>query len=163
MAPRSISGAGGRPLLRRFPLAEVIESIDAADPFCCFNLAREPLGRPSDDGRGERESLWRCVEGRTNFFCLLAGRISSRSTGTPRDTRNRRRMRERTQFGGCKGGGATSCDQSERLRSVRKTDVLSEMFFAGWGSKLSCDVRGKRSSRYISVAESRSSSVSNLL
>lgn len=54
-----------------------------------------------------------------SFFCLDAGRISSRSTGTPRETRKRRRMRERTQLGGCNGGGATSCDQRERLLSVR--------------------------------------------
>lgn len=60
------------------------------------------------------------VEGRMSFFCFEAGRISSRSTGTPRDTRKRRRMRERTQFGGCKGGGATSWAQREAERGVRK-------------------------------------------
>lgn len=60
-----------------------------------------------------------------SFFCFDAGRISSRSTGTPSETRNRRRIRERTQFGGCRGGGATSWDQSERLRSVRKMADLS--------------------------------------
>ena len=48
------------------------------------------------------------VEGRTSFFCFEAGRISSRSTGTPRETRKRRRMRERFQSGGWRGGGATS-------------------------------------------------------
>ena len=57
-----------------------------------------------------------------SFFCFEAGRISSRSTGTPSETRKRRRMRDRTQFGGCKGGGATSCDHRERLRSVRKIE-----------------------------------------
>ena len=53
------------------------------------------------------------VKGKTSFFCLLAGRISSRSTGTPNETRKRRRMRERTQFGGCRGGGAMSWVQRE--------------------------------------------------
>lgn len=57
-----------------------------------------------------------------SFFCFEAGRISSRSTGTPRETRKRRRMRDRTQLGGCRGGGATSCDHSERLRSVRNIE-----------------------------------------
>ena len=55
-----------------------------------------------------------------SFFCLEAGRISSRSTGTPRETRKRRRMRERTQLGGWRGGGATSCAQREAERGVRK-------------------------------------------
>lgn len=50
----------------------------------------------------------RSIEGRTSFFCFDAGRISSRSTGTPSDTRNRRRMRDLTQFWGWRGGGATS-------------------------------------------------------
>ena len=36
--------------------------------------------------------------GRTSFFCFEAGRISSRSTGTPRETRKRRRIRDLTQF-----------------------------------------------------------------
>lgn len=40
----------------------------------------------------------RSMEGRMSFFCFEAGRISSRSTGTPNDTRNRRRMRDLTQF-----------------------------------------------------------------
>lgn len=57
--------------------------------------------------------------GSTSFFCLLAGRISSRSTGTPRETRKSRRMRLRIQLGGCSGGGATSWDQRDALRSVR--------------------------------------------
>ena len=65
-----------------------------------------------------------------SFFCFEAGRISSRSTGTPSETKNSRRMRERTQFGGCRGGGATSCDHSDRLRSVRKIG-----WFSGVGDK----------------------------
>lgn len=51
--------------------------------------------------------MW--MDGRISFFCLLAGNISSRSTGTPRETRKRRRIRERSQFGGARGGGAISC------------------------------------------------------
>lgn len=60
------------------------------------------------------------MDGRISFFCLLAGNISSRSTGTPKETRKRRRIRDRFQFGGCSGGGATSCDHRDRLLSVRK-------------------------------------------
>jgi hypothetical protein len=57
--------------------------------------------RESRDERGERE-------GRISFFWDEAGRISSRETGMPRLTRKRRRMRDRIQFGGWRGGGATS-------------------------------------------------------
>jgi hypothetical protein len=56
------------------------------------------------------------IDGRTSFFCFDAGRISSKSTGTPRLTRKRRRMRERTQFCGWSGGVATNCDHSDALR-----------------------------------------------
>jgi hypothetical protein len=41
--------------------------------------------------------------------------------GTPSETRKRRRMRERIQSGGWRGGGATSCDQSEAERGDWKT------------------------------------------
>ena len=75
------------------------------DCCCCSFCCCEPA-RP------------RSIEGRTSFFCFEAGRISSRSTGTPRDTRKRRRIRDFTQFWGCSGGGATSWDQRERERSV---------------------------------------------
>lgn len=61
-----------------------------------------------------------------SFFCFDAGNISSRSTGTPKDTRKRRRIRDRTQFGGCNGGGATSWDHKERLRSVRNIEFWSD-------------------------------------
>lgn len=71
-------------------------------------------------GDGSREEGWRLMFGSTNLFCLLGGRISSRSTGTPRDTRKRRRMRERVQFGGAMGGGCRSCCQRESERSERK-------------------------------------------
>jgi len=69
--------------------------------------------------RGDPEAGFRFIEGRMSFFCLEAGRISSRSTGTPRETRKSRRIRERIQFGGWRGGGATSWDQREALRGVR--------------------------------------------
>lgn len=67
-----------------------------------------------------RDRPSRSMDGRTSFFCLEAGRISSRSTGTPNETRKSRRMRDLTQFWGCRGGGATSCDHNESDRSVLK-------------------------------------------
>ena len=91
--------------------------MDAEDVLSWFNRTRERFRRPSDDER---------VEGRMSFFCFEAGRISSRSTGTPSETRKSRRMRERTQLGGCRGGGATSCDQRDELRSVRKIECCAE-------------------------------------
>jgi hypothetical protein len=63
------------------------------------------------------------VLGKINFFCLPEdGRISSKSTGTPRLTRNSRRMRERTQLDGCNGGGATSWDHKDADLGVRKSE-----------------------------------------
>jgi hypothetical protein len=86
------------------------------------------------------------VEGRMSFFCLEAGRISSRSMGTPREMRKRRRMRERIQFGGWRGGGATSWDQREALREVRNVgaeeDGVEEEVGCGCGRE-----DGKRVSR----------------
>jgi len=89
--------------------------VEEALPSPC--LRRE--SRESVELRGEPEGGFKFMDGRISFFCLEAGRISSKSTGTPRETRKRRRIRERIQFGGCKGGGATSCVQSEALRGVR--------------------------------------------
>jgi len=77
---------------------------------------KRDIERESVDVRGELEGGFRY---RTSFFCLDAGRISSRSTGTPRETRKSRRIRERIQFGGCNGGGATSCVHNEALRGVK--------------------------------------------
>ena len=96
-----------------------------------------------------------------SFFCFDAGKISSRSTGTPRETRKRRRMRDRTQFGGCNGGGATSCDQSERLRSVRniELDFDGNGGTAGYASL----VEGNITSRYGLVAAMISSRLSKSL
>ena len=88
------------------------------------------------------EVLSRFMEGRTSFFCLEAGRISSRSTGTPRETRKRRRMRDLIQFGGWRGGGATSWDQRERERSVVKMEEL--VTGSGDGNEEASDALGKR-------------------
>jgi hypothetical protein len=63
-------------------------------------------------------------DGRTSFFCFDAGRISSKSTGTPSDTRNSRRVRERIQSGGASGGGATSWDHSDAERGVANVVVV---------------------------------------
>jgi len=106
---RSNSGGGGGPfgfLDRgcRSLLAVVLDCVESSEavesfpPAWAFNLARDPrFGlSPSDflvDGS-------RFMSGRTSFFCFDGGRISSRSTGTPRLTRKRRRMRDCVQFGG---------------------------------------------------------------
>ena len=123
VACTSSSGGDGGPFRFREALAEEGWSMDTEDALSCFNRTREPGRRPPG---GDCELLRKCIEGRISFFCFEAGRISSRSTGTPSETRNKRRMRDRTQLGGCKGGGATSCDQSERLRSVRNTEFGSD-------------------------------------
>jgi hypothetical protein len=104
----SSSGGGGGPFLCLLGF-EADESIDVVDAFSSSRFTRPSAPfLPSDEGRGDLSpGMW--MEGRMSFFCLEAGRISSRSTGTPRETRKRRRMRERTQSGGCSGGGATSC------------------------------------------------------
>lgn len=105
------------------------------------------MPRPSE---GEVELLRKPVDGRMSFFCLEAGSISSRSTGTPSETKKSRRMRERTQLGGCKGGGATSCDHRERLRSVRKIEGFSSTEDDGKATEFW--VVGNTSSKYGSVA-----------
>lgn len=122
MATRSNSGGGGGPFRFRLGLDVDDWSRDVEDVFSCLSLIRDPFLRPSD---GEFESPRSFDEGRISFFCLEAGRISSKSTGTPKETKNRRRIRERIQFGGCKGGGATSCDHRDRLRSVRNIEGFS--------------------------------------
>lgn len=83
--------------------------------------------RVSVEVRGDVEGMFR--DGSTSFFCLDAGRISSRSTGTPNDTRNNRRVLERIQSGGASGGGATSCDHKEAERGVENR----EKSFVGGG------------------------------
>lgn len=115
----SKSGGGGGPFgaapRDRFAFgAPVRESSEVVESFpgASFNLSI------AVEGRGLVES--KPMDGRMRRFCLLGGSISSRSTGTPRDTRKRRRMRERVQLGGCIGGGETSCCQSDKERSERK-------------------------------------------
>lgn len=91
-------------------------------PSPCLSRATPLLlPRTSLDPRGDEEDV-RFNDGRMSFFCFDAGRISSRSTGTPRETRNRRRVRERIQSGGARGGGATSCDQRDAERGLIKTE-----------------------------------------
>lgn len=63
-------------------------------------------------------------------------------------------MRERIQSGGWSGGGATSCDQREALRGVRKIG-FSDLETGGGAGGVSSE--GKRALRYGSVAESTSS------
>ena len=117
-------GGGGGPL-RFLSAFDDDESTDADDAFSLFTRAKAPFDRSSVEIRGDL-SPGVCIEGRISFFCLLAGRISSRSTGTPSDTRNSRRMRERTQSGGWSGGGATSCAHNDKLRSDRNIEPRSD-------------------------------------
>lgn len=85
-----------------------------------------------------------------SFFCLDAGRISSRSTGTPSETRKRRRVRDRIQSGGARGGGATNCDHKEADRGVKKTE---ESFGRGGNEGKSSFSTGNSVPRYGSVVE----------
>lgn len=92
---------------------ERLESKDVDDRDCpsrFFRLLRERGNVPPvpNGSSLDTRAVSRFMEGRTNFFCFEAGRISSRSTGTPRETRKRRRIRDLVQFGGWSGGGATS-------------------------------------------------------
>lgn len=102
---RSNSGGGGGPFLLLDANGLPCEStdVDEAFPSPWFSLVAD---RKSLDPLGEAAGIF--SDGNTSFFCFDAGRISSKSTGTPRETRNRRRVRERIQSGGAKGGGATS-------------------------------------------------------
>lgn len=126
------------------------ESTDVLDAFVPSRRSRESERRaPSaddEDTRREPDELAGRSEGRTSFFCLEAGRISSRSTGTPSETRKSRRMRDRIQSGGWSGGGATSCDQREALRGVRKTG-LSPLGADGTVGVGSSSSSGKSASR----------------
>ena len=119
----SSSGCGGGPFLRLgFPC--VSTDVDELLPSPCRSRETE---RDSLEFRGDAEA-GTLSEGSTSFFCFEAGRISSRSTGTPRETRKRRRVRDRIQSGGANGGGATSCDQREAERGV-----LNDVFSLGRG------------------------------
>ena len=88
-----------------------------------------------------------------SFFCFEAGKISSRSTGTPRETRNARRIRDRIQSGGCNGGGVTSCDHSDAERDDRNTEESIESGGSGRGL---APVGGNNADIYGSVLENTS-------
>lgn len=95
-----------------------------ASPCRILDMDLESLDVRGDDEEGMLR------DGRMSFFCFEAGRISSRSTGTPSETRNSRRVRDRIQSGGARGGGATSWDQSDADRGVVKVDA----FFGSGGN-----------------------------
>jgi hypothetical protein len=152
-AERSNSGGDRgprrRPDLGRDPveLTDVVESFCGMFPSVCFNLF-------SALGVDVLESS-ALIDGKISFFCFDAGKISSKSTGTPKETRNRRRIRDLTQFGGCNGGGATNCDHRESERSLLKMAVESGMGSRAGREEISC-VSGKRVSRESLVADNMS-------
>lgn len=133
----SNSGGGGGPLvpevggLRRDCLGwPVLLSSDVVE-----ELASPPSRNLSIAAEGRGLVLSWPMDGRMRRFCFEGGRISSKSTGTPRETRKRRRIRERVQLGGCIGGGETSCCQSERERSERKGVGAAAVLGLGDGCK----------------------------
>lgn len=117
----SKSGGGGGPLTVPCRLsffgAPVLESMDVDESLA-------PSCRRRSSWAVEARGDVRLMFGNTRRFCLEGGKISSRSTGTPKDTRNNRRILLRVQFGGCIGGGDTSCCQSESERSERKGELF---------------------------------------
>jgi hypothetical protein len=98
-----------------------VESNEADESFApawAFSLASEPTpGLSLSDLRDEGSRL---ISGRTSFFCFEGGRISSRSTGTPRLMRKRRRIRDWVQLAGWRGGGVINCFQRDKDRSEGK-------------------------------------------
>lgn len=117
---KSSSGCGGGPFLLFEPvgLPWVSTDVDEVFPSPCRSLDAD---LESLDLLGEVVLM--LSDGRISFFCLDAGRISSRSTGTPRETRNRRRVRDRIQSGGANGGGATNWDQREADLGVKNIEA----------------------------------------
>ena len=76
------------------------------------------------------------VLGRTSFFFLPeAGRISSRLTGTPSETRNNRRMRDRFQSGGLSGTGEASWFHNDIARSLFSGSVFGSIAMGSIGSE----------------------------
>lgn len=142
----SNSGGGGGPLLREdsfFFWPPVFDSMEVDESFALFCFSRSTA-----DVRGEVERL---MFGRTRRFCFEGGSISSKSTGTPRETRKRRRMRDLVQLGGCIGGGDTSCCHRERERSERKGEELD--LSKGGISEGGRESSGKMAERYESRSE----------
>ena len=94
----SIAGARGALFfLLRADRVEAVRLTEVVEVLSGRERDLEPAPPPLD---GESDLLRICMEGRTSFCCLEAGRISSRSTGTPKETRNSRRILDRTQLGG---------------------------------------------------------------
>lgn len=97
-ATRSSSGGGGGPFGRldrptRSFAPDCALSTDPVESLaaCAFSRASEPSCLSDSDFRDDGSRL---ISGSTSFFCFDGGRISSRSTGTPKLTRNRRRIRD---------------------------------------------------------------------
>lgn len=109
----------------------------------------------SIDPRGDRSDD-KCIDGKMSFFCLLAGNISSRSTGTPKDTRKSLRIRDLSQSGGANGGGATSCEYNDKLRSDK--NLLGGSSGADWEDRLAAS--GNNLFIYGCIASLRSSMLS---
>lgn len=153
-AKRSSSGGAGWPRRRLDFCREIVELTDVVESLCgvvaspCFALLIALVRTDVLESSG-------LMEGNISFFCFDAGNISSRSTGTPRDTRNRRRIRDFTQFGGCSGGGATNCDHRDSERSLLKMAVESGIGSNG-GKEGTVLVSGNRVSRESLVVDKRS-------
>ena len=95
------------------------------------------------------------VEGRTSFFFLPeAGRISSRLTGMPNETRKRRRIRDRFQSGGLSGTGAASWFHSDIARSLLSGSIGA----SGEGESSVGSVEGLACSRNSNISCRSSSS-----
>ena len=150
-ADRSSSGGGGGP--RRRPDGFVRDPVEFTDVDDALALLPSFFNLLSDRDRSEEDfpDSSKLIDGRTNFFCLEAGRISSKSTGTPNDTKKSRRMRDLTQFGGCNGGGATSWDHKDRERSLVNMAEESEIDSRG-GREERSFVCGKSVSKLSLVA-----------
>ena len=163
-ALRSRSGGGAGPLAFSRPRDLFAASLLAPD--CALSrlpvesLAAWALSRATEPrvlSDSDLREVSRLMSGRTSFFCLEGGRISSRSTGTPKETRKRRRMRDCVQLGGWRGGGVTSCFQRERERSEGKMgDVWETGGGGGRDERCSSVLEGKMRSRCCWVAASRS-------
>lgn len=153
-AKRSSSGGACWPRRRLDFCREIVELTDVVESFCgvvespclAFSIAFLRIDVLESSG---------LMEGNISFFCLDAGNISSRSTGTPRDTRKSRRIRDFTQFGGCSGGGATNWDHKESERSLLKMAVESGIASNG-GNEGTAFVSGNRVSRESLVVDKRS-------